>query len=87
MWNILKEIKLQTSLEMSCGIIGIYNNMVNDMKMVEKVEQKLKINSSDKIYIQKFYCSRVGSPCNDVLVSEHVSWNLQAMVCFLQKSL
>ena len=50
MWNILREIKLQTSLEMSCGITGIYNNMVNDIKMVEKVEQKLKINSSDKIY-------------------------------------
>ena len=50
MWSILRGIKLETSLDMTCGTIGIYNNMMSDIEMVKKVEQNLKINSSDEIY-------------------------------------
>ena len=50
MWSILRGIKLETSLDMTCGTIGIYNNMISDIEMVKKVEQNLKINSSDEIY-------------------------------------
>ena len=47
LWNVVKKIKLSTTLDKTCAMDGIYNYHGHILSQVKKVEEKLQIQSSE----------------------------------------